>query len=85
MADPSSYGPREGYICPAPASERGIATVMHASPDGQYLVYGNGTSVVVRSVENPSLCWVYGEHAATVKVAKFAPTGKYIASGGKLC
>jgi hypothetical protein len=34
-------------------------------------------------LQDPSLCFVYGEHMANVKVAKFAPTGKYIASGGE--
>ena len=34
--------------------------------------------------QDPSLAFVYGEHQATVKVAKFSPTGKYIASGGAL-
>lgn len=82
MADDSSYGPRAGILAPSPAVERGVAVVLHTSPDGRYLAYANGTSVVVRSVADPSLCFVYSEHAATVKVAKFAPTGKYIASGG---
>ncbi len=80
--NPEAYGPRPGYIVPQPAVERGVASVLSCSPDGRYLLYGNGTSVVVRDVENPAKAWVYGEHQAAVKVAKFSPTGKYVASGG---
>lgn len=82
-ADAATYGPREGLLAPLPAAERGVAVVLGASPDGKYLVYGSGTSVVVRSIDDPALCVVYSEHTAAVKVAKFAPTGKYIASGGE--
>lgn len=32
-------------------------------------------------LQNPCLAFVYTDHAATVKVAKFSPTGKFIASG----
>jgi hypothetical protein len=46
------------------------------------LCYGSTTNVVIRSTESPSLVVTYGQHTAPVKVAKFAPTGKYVASGG---
>lgn len=80
-ADPSTYGPRAGFIVPQPAAERGVAAILSTSPDGKYIIYTNGTSVVVRSVEDPSLAFTYAEHNAPIKVAKFAPSGKYIASG----
>ena len=82
MADPSSYGPRPGIIAPSAAVERGVAVVLHASACGTYLAYGNGPSVIIRSIADPSLCFVYSEHSAAVKVAKFSPSGKYVASGG---
>lgn len=80
-ADPAVYGPKAGLLVPQPAVTRGVAAIISASPCGKYLLYTNGTCVVVRSIEDPSFSFVYSEHAAPVKVAKFAPTGKYVASG----
>ena len=35
-------------------------------------------------LQNPKLCDVYTQHAKEATVAVYAPTGYYIASGGKL-
>jgi WD40 repeat protein len=81
-ADPALYGPRAGVLAPVGAAERGVASVLAASPCGQWLAYGSGPNVVVRSVADPALALVYDGHgAATVKVAKFSPSGAYVASG----
>lgn len=48
---PEQYGPKKGVISPLPAAERGVAVVMHHSPDGKYICYPNGSNVVVRSLE----------------------------------
>lgn len=77
----AEFGPRAGVIAPLPPCERGVALVLSASADGQYLAYGSSTNVIIRSVENPNLAMAYGQHAAPVKAAKFAPTGKFVASG----
>lgn len=45
------YGPRPGMLVPQPAPERGVACVLAASPDGKFLAYGNGTSVIIRSID----------------------------------
>ncbi len=82
-ADASSYEPRAGLIAPLPSAERGFAVVTSASPDGRFLLYANGTNVVVRDLADPAKVCVYAEHAHAVKCAKFSPTGKYIASGGE--
>lgn len=38
-------------------AERGVAAVLHTSPDGKYILYGNGASVIVRSIEvNLAFC-----------------------------
>jgi WD repeat-containing protein 1 (actin-interacting protein 1) len=79
--DVSVYGPRAGFLVPLPGAERGVASVLGVSPDGKFLAYGSGSVVVVRSIDNPSLAFAYSDHNDTVKSAKFAPTGKYIASG----
>ncbi len=55
MAAPSptaaEYGPRAGILAPLPAAERGVASVLAVSPDGEYLAYAAGANVVVRSVK----------------------------------
>lgn len=80
-----SYGPRPNMLVPQPAAERGVAVVTSASPCGRFFLYCNGQNVIVRDTVDPSLSMVYSEHTQGVKAAKFAPTGKYIASGGELC
>lgn len=35
--------------------------------------------------KNPAIADIYTEHAHQVSVAKYAPSGYYIASGGKIC
>lgn len=35
----------------------------------------------ISSLQDPNLCMVYSDHTHRVKSAKFAPTGKYVASG----
>lgn len=80
-----SYGPRPNMLVPQPAAERGVAVVTSASPCGRFFLYCNGQNVIVRDTVDPSLSMVYSEHTQGVKTAKFAPTGKYIASGGELC
>lgn len=79
-ARPEEYGPRPGVLFPQPATNRGFATVLSCSADGQYLIYANGTNVVIRSIKNPELGMVYSEHTSNVKAAKFSPSGKYVAS-----
>jgi uncharacterized protein with WD repeat len=84
-ASPSveSYGPRLNTLVPLPAGERGVAIVTAGSPCGKFLIYCNGTNVIVRDAHNPAAAMVYAEHGSQgVKAAKFSPSGKYIASGG---
>lgn len=38
--------------------------------------------ILVSSLQNPALADIYTEHAHQVVVAKYAPSGFYIASGG---
>ena len=78
-----AYGPRLNTLVPLPAGERGVAIVTSASPCGRYLIYCNGSNVIVRDTANPAAAMVYAEHGTQgVKAAKFSPSGKFIASGG---
>jgi WD40 repeat protein len=44
------------------------------------LIYPSGKFVVVKNYTNPSECFVYRGHSATVTCAKFAPNGYWVAS-----
>jgi hypothetical protein len=52
-ASPSAaeYGPRAGILCAVPAAERGVATVLAVSADGDFIAYANATNVIVRSLK----------------------------------
>lgn len=46
-----------GILVPQPHATRGEPTVLSASPDGEYLIYGSGPNVIVRSV---AVCEFHG-------------------------
>jgi WD repeat-containing protein 1 (actin-interacting protein 1) len=118
--DTPKWGTHGGLLVPNPRTTRGEPTVIDSSKDGKYVIYCNGSTVIVRDVEvcdscfdkiprksrharaapfwfphprmthstspltalqDPSKCFSYSEHAHEVRVAKFSPNGKYIASG----
>ncbi|XP_026081526.1 WD repeat-containing protein 1-like isoform X1 [Carassius auratus] len=64
-----------------PHMERGVAKVLGGDPKGNNFLYTNGKSVIIRNIENPAIADVYTEHPHQVIVAKYAPSGFYIASG----
>ncbi|EGD80227.1 hypothetical protein PTSG_10906 [Salpingoeca rosetta] len=74
-----SFEAKEVYL-PNPRCERGKPFVLSADPKGKYFVYPHGKTIVVRDVEDPSKGYTYSEHAAQTTVAKFAPSGFYVAS-----
>lgn len=53
---------------------------MGGDPKGKNFLYPNGNSIIVRDIENPSICDIYTEHATLTTVAKYSPSGFYIAS-----
>ncbi|KAI6215902.1 hypothetical protein M3Y94_00439400 [Aphelenchoides besseyi] len=64
-----------------PRTVRGLPLVMSTKPDGSTLLYCNGNSVYIRDVEDITKTDIYTEHSTLTTVAKYAPTGYYIASG----
>uniref|UniRef100_S4RD71 WD repeat domain 1 n=1 Tax=Petromyzon marinus TaxID=7757 RepID=S4RD71_PETMA len=64
-----------------PQVERGVPKVLGGDPKGVNFLYTNGRSVIIRNIENPAIADVYTEHAHFTSVAKYAPSGFYIASG----
>ncbi|XP_061641252.1 WD repeat-containing protein 1 [Phyllopteryx taeniolatus] len=70
-----------------PQMERGVTKVISGDPKGNNFLYTNGKCVIIRNINNPAIADIYTEHAHPVTVAKYAPSGFYIASGdttGKL-
>lgn len=64
-----------------PKTERGKPIVIGTDPKGKNILYVNGNSVLIRNVENPAIADIYTEHANPTTVAKYSPSGFYIASG----
>lgn len=70
-----------------PQVERGVSKILGGDPKGDNFLYTNGKCVILRNIDNPAVADIYTEHAHQVVVAKYAPSGFYIASGdisGKL-
>lgn len=60
---------------------RGKPVHFGADPKGKNFIYGASRCVVIRNVNDPLDSDVYTQHTADVGVAKYAPSGYYIASG----
>uniref|UniRef100_UPI00358EE6EB WD repeat-containing protein 1-like n=1 Tax=Myxine glutinosa TaxID=7769 RepID=UPI00358EE6EB len=71
---------RSVFSC-LPKVERGVAKVLGGDPKGNNFLYTNGRSVIIRNVQNPAIADIYSEHAHPAIVAKYSPSGFYIASG----
>ena len=70
-------------VAPLPPVERGKSLVLSGDPKGKNFVYCSGNSVVIRDIVNPSIADIYTEHSTKATVAKYAPSGFYIASADK--
>ncbi|RMZ81714.1 hypothetical protein DV737_g2415, partial [Chaetothyriales sp. CBS 132003] len=64
-----------------PTTTRGQPTPLSADSKGQRLAYASGKSVFLRSIDEPAVATQYTQHTATTTVARFAPSGFYVASG----
>jgi len=63
-----------------PKTQRGQPIVLGADPKGKNFLYTHGNSVIIRNIEDPSISETYTEHSCQVNVAKYSPSGFYIAS-----
>lgn len=66
---------------PAPTTTRGQGIHIGADKKGEKICYPSGQTIVVRSLTKPDECDLYTGHAHDTTVAKFSPSGYYIASG----
>ncbi|XP_066589608.1 actin-interacting protein 1 [Prorops nasuta] len=64
-----------------PRTQRGQPLVLGGDPKGKNFLYTNGNSVIIRNIDNPAIADIYTEHSCAVNVAKYSPSGFYIASG----
>ncbi|XP_019880365.1 actin-interacting protein 1 [Aethina tumida] len=75
-----SYASKSIYAT-LPKTQRGQPLVLGGDPKGKNFLYTNGNSVIIRNIENPAISDIYTEHSCQVNVAKYSPSGFYIASG----
>jgi hypothetical protein len=74
----------EKIIGPNPATSRGAAVHINVHPNQPRIIYPSGKFIVVKSLVDPSDCFVYRGHAFPTTVAKFSPNGFWVASAGKI-
>ncbi|KAL8902515.1 MAG: hypothetical protein Q9207_004635 [Kuettlingeria erythrocarpa] len=66
---------------PSPTTTRGQPSQLSSDPKGERLAYANGKSIFLRSIDNPAISTQYSGHTTGTTVARFAPSGYYVASG----
>ncbi|KAL8740700.1 MAG: hypothetical protein Q9190_006630 [Brigantiaea leucoxantha] len=65
----------------SPSTTRGQPTQLSADPKGERLAYANNKSVFLRSIDEPAISTQYTAHTNATTVARFSPSGYYVASG----
>jgi len=71
---------RKNIYAAAPSTTRGKPIHMGTDPKGKNFLYTCGNTVFIRNLKNPLECDTYVEHQFPVTVARYAPSGFYIAS-----
>ncbi|KAL8721285.1 MAG: hypothetical protein Q9225_001989 [Loekoesia sp. 1 TL-2023] len=66
---------------PSPSTTRGQPTQLSSDPKGERLAYANNKSIFLRSIDSPAISTQYSAHTAGTTVARFSPSGYYVASG----
>ncbi|KAJ3219180.1 hypothetical protein HK099_004778 [Clydaea vesicula] len=63
-----------------PNTTRGQAVHLGGDPKGNNVLYTNGRSVIIRNLKNPEIATEYTGHSCNATVARYSPSGFYIAS-----
>ncbi|KAJ5234450.1 uncharacterized protein N7469_003618 [Penicillium citrinum] len=71
----------ESIWAPSPSTTRGQPTQLSSDSKGERLAYASNKSIFLRSIDDPATARQYTEHKAQTTVARFAPSGFYVASG----
>jgi len=68
-------------LAASPATTRGQPTQLSVDAKGERIAYAAGKAIFLRNIDNPALCKQYTSHTTTTTVAKFSPSGFWVASG----
>lgn len=68
-------------IAPQPSTTRAEPVHLSVDSKGENIAYATNKSIFVRNLEDPSHAVQYTGHTQTTTVAKFSPSGYYVASG----
>ncbi|KAK2068560.1 hypothetical protein P8C59_003193 [Phyllachora maydis] len=68
-------------LAASPVAQRGQPTQLSCDPKGERIAYASGKSIFVRNIDDPSISKQYTGHTAATTVARFSPSGFYVASG----
>ncbi|EEP76084.1 conserved hypothetical protein [Uncinocarpus reesii 1704] len=71
----------ESIWAASPSTTRGQPTQLDADVKGERLAYASNKSVFLRSIDNPAVARQYTDHKTDTTVARFSPSGYYVASG----
>eukprot|EP01102_Stenamoeba_stenopodia_P018587 TRINITY_DN683_c0_g1_i1.p1 TRINITY_DN683_c0_g1~~TRINITY_DN683_c0_g1_i1.p1 ORF type:complete len:603 (+),score=164.15 TRINITY_DN683_c0_g1_i1:90-1898(+) len=72
---------RKSVFASLPQTTRGKPVLLGGDPKGNNILYTCGNSVIIRNIKTPGIADVYSEHQHAPTVARYAPSGFYIASG----
>ncbi|CAI2177466.1 20100_t:CDS:10 [Funneliformis geosporum] len=75
-----SYNKKSIFAC-TPATSRGQAVQLGVDPKGENFLYTNGKTVFIRNLTNPAIAKEYTGHSTNTTVARYSPSGYYVASG----
>ena len=81
IATPTMSITSEAIWSAAPTTTRGAPTPLSSDSKGERICYASGKSIFVRSIDHPSQSKQYTAHTSLTTVARFSPSGFYIASG----
>jgi len=68
-------------LAPLPSTRRGYGIVLNQTVKDKKMIYTNGRTVVIRSLEDPSDSMTFTEHKCAVSAAVMSPSGYWVASG----
>ncbi|KAJ3216006.1 WD repeat-containing protein 1 [Dinochytrium kinnereticum] len=72
---------KKAVFPPQPTTTRGHSVNLGEDPKGVNFLYTSGRSVIIRNIDNPLIATEYWGHSSQATVAKYSPSGFYIASG----
>ncbi|EPX70519.1 actin cortical patch component Aip1 [Schizosaccharomyces octosporus yFS286] len=66
---------------PAPSTKLSQPCKLSTNRNGDRIAYATNKAIILRNISNPEESYQYNEHTAPTSVAKFSPSGFYVASG----